>query len=272
MNLIDATRENNLEAILTNNAVPSVASILNNERDREKTTERYQETDDLGVITTLNDHGWFIKEYQQVNPHKKYSEKSVFKPYMATYKNANFPKLAGQGELTVLQRGAHDGTKRFVLDLGFFKWACLNGLVVGERLFEPVNIKHIGDIPSQLGTLLDKINDVVPQVYGTIQEMTRIILTDDQKYDFASRAIALRYPDGKTGVNPKDVLQVRRTDDANDSLWSVMNAVEENLIKAGSFHFTTKNNVRRASRAIKNIDLQYKINTGIWEISESYLQ
>lgn len=259
-----------LERVLGVNRIPSNASILNNYRDPTKTTERYVETDDLGVVQVLNDSGWFVSNYQQMSSHNP--ERALYKQYMATYRNPNLEKFGDEADLTILQRGSKDGTKRFVLDIGMFKFACLNGLVTGTRLFKPVVIKHIGDIPNQLGYLLDQVNEAVPMVYGTIKEFSAQTLTESQQFDFARKALTLRFgKEDRNGVKTEDVLKLRRKEDAGNSLWQVLNRVQENLIKGGTFTYTTKNNVQRASKAIKNIDLQYNINVGLWDLAETYL-
>jgi hypothetical protein len=268
MNLINETPVS-LERIVGVNRIPNGASILNNFRDPTKTTERYVETDDLGVVQVLNDHGWFVSNYQQMSAHCV--EKAPYKQYMATYRNPELPKLDNEADLTILQRGSKDGTKRFVLDVGLFRFACLNGMVTGERLFKPVVIKHIGDVPNQLGYLLDQVNEAIPLVYGTVKEMSVRDLSEGQQFDFARKAVALRFKEDKNGVNIADVLKPRRTEDAGNSLWKVLNRLQENLIKGGTFIYTTKDNKQRHSKAIKNIDLQYDINVGLWDIAESYL-
>jgi hypothetical protein len=268
MNLLN-NQPVNVVDILGYNKIPEKASILNLFRDPEKTTQRYNETDDLGVIKLLNDNNWFISKYQQMGTHNP--EKAIYKPYMATYHNPNLPKLDGQGELTILQRGSKDGTKRFILDVGFFRFACLNGMITGNRLFEPVRIKHIGDAPDQLGALLEELNKSLPYVYNTITDMSRRDLSENQRYEFARKALGLRFKEDKQGVSVEDILKPRRNEDAGDSLWRTFNILQENLIKGGTFSYVTKNNTTRASRAITNIDLEYEINTGLWNLAEEYL-
>ena len=153
-------------SVVGRNNIPEKASILNLFRDPEKTTQRYVETDDLGVVKILNDNGWYVTKYQQMGAHNK--DKSLYKPYMATYRNLSLQKLDGEGELTILQRGSKDGTKRFILDVGFFRFVCLNGMITGNRLFDPVRIKHIGDAPEELGVLLEGLNKSLPMIYDTV--------------------------------------------------------------------------------------------------------
>ena len=51
---------------------------------------------------------------------------------------------------------------------------------------------------------------------------------------FAERALALRFTDiASSGMEPSRLLTCRRPEDVGDDLWSVMNRVQENLLRGG---------------------------------------
>ena len=220
MNLI-CEKPADFERIIEANKLSPQSSILNNLRDPINTTERYRETDDVGVIQVLNDNGWFVDSYRQVNPHNP--EMGIYKQYMATYKNSSFPVLEGEGELTVIQRGSKDGSRKFIFDLGFFKWSTMSGLIIGNKLFKTIEIKHIGSTPAQLGKVLGQVEEAVPQIFNYINKLNNVILSENQKRQLAKDAIALRYPEDKNGVSVDAVLISRHEDLSKNSLWNVLN-------------------------------------------------
>lgn len=259
-----------IERLRVANNLPVGASILNNGRDPDKTTDRYSESDDLGVVQAMNNHGWFISSYKQVKAHN--SAKQRFKPYLATYQNAGLPEIPGEGKLTTLQIGSHDGVKSLTFGLGFFRMACLNGLIVGCNLFQPLRLKHIGEAPKQLGEVVKKVLDASPILYDRINQLSQKTLTDSQVISFAEQAAALRFEgNDKYSIDPKDLLRTRRSEDQGNSLWLVFNRVQEHLLKAPDLSMITKDGKKRKAKAITNIDSTFKLNQNLWELAEEFL-
>lgn len=183
----------NIDQIIERNPVLngiSNPSILSIGRHPEKTSERYKTTDDLAVIQSLNDAGWIMDKYKQVKSREQGDR--FYSPYLASYSHPNLQDFAGEGKLQILQRNAKDGTKRHEILVGFFRFACENGLVVGKDLFEPIRVKHIGNQPLQLESAVKRVTDKLPEVYDRIEAMKRFTLTDSQRESFARAAIAVR--------------------------------------------------------------------------------
>ena len=248
-----------------------VASVLNVSRDPERTTERYQETDDLAVLELLNERGWKCTDYKQVKAQN--SSKAQYKPYMATFTNDSLNPFPGEGNLTIIQSNAKDGTKCHKYNVGFLRAICENGWIAGQSLFDAIRVKHIGNVPATIDQILLKVLDACPDVYDRISAMKQVEINRDQQVDFAKKAIVLRFgEEDKYAVDPMEVLNVRRSADEGNGLWEVTNRVQENLIKAGNFLITTSNGRKRKASRVNNIDLTFKINKGIWDLAESYIQ
>lgn len=271
-------------------------SILNVDRDPDRTSEHYAQTDDLSVVKNLNEAGWFVNNYKQVSAHNK--EKSKYRTYLATYTHESGLELPGEGKLTVLQKGSHDGSRKLVLNLGFFRAICANGMVAGESLFRPIEIKHIGNQPEQVNRLINELLGIAPVLFDKILEFKSIELTNGQAEYFAKQAIALRFGkevpqefingEGKLvernvhPLNAADILKPVRYEDSGNSLWKVLNRVQERLIKKtdlrGNFEKKVEEEGKptkivtfnRAISGVKNIDLDLKINTGLWDLAENF--
>jgi len=268
----------------------AMASILNSGRDPDRTSSRYSVTDDLRAVKTLNENGWFVDQYKQVNAHKK--EKAQFRTYLATYKHESGLSIAGEGDLTVLQKGSHDGSKELEINLGFFRAICANGMVAGSSLFKPIRIKHIGDKPAQLEAVIARVLGMAPTLFDKIKEFQGLTLTDSQALGFAHEALELRFGTDEAPVRAQDVLVPLRHEDSFNSLWKVLNRVQERLIKKTNLVGTykkpeldsAKNEIlgldgkpklisfQRAVSGVKGIDLDLKINTGIWDLADRYLK
>lgn len=272
LNEIENQVDPRIEAIIVEgrNKVNPLSSILNTRRDPRRTTEQYTETDDLGVIETLNHHGWYISDYNEVKTHK--SERQGFQKYCATYQNDALDFKTNEGRARIIQIGGHDGTTKLQLHAGFFRFACANGLVCGDAMFDPIKIKHIGELPLQLDTVVDQLVETCPLVFRRIDEMQRRELSPFDQLQFARAAADLRFADGQS-VEVQDVVQVRRDADKGNSLWQVFNRVQENLLRpADTFKMVTANNRERKVKRITNIDTSLKLNKDLWHLAETYLR
>lgn len=253
------------------NTLPPTASLLNLDRDPSRTSEKYKTTDDIAVVKQLNSLGWFIQSYKQVKAHD--INKAPYKGYVATYHNPSFPKFGTEGNLTLLQRNSKDGLKRFSFSIGFYRFVCENGLIVGTDLFEPIGIKHVGDLPSQVESVVMRAATSLPDIYDRMSAMQTTILTNDEIMEFAKRSLTLRFKEGERAVEVQDIIKPRRTDDNHSDLWHVFNRVQENLINTDkSFKSTSSEGKQRAVRSVRNIDLSFKVNTGLWSLAETFIR
>jgi len=244
-------------------------AILNFGGDPDRVSSKYAPTNDLSAVKMLNDHGWFIDQYKQVRSHNP--DKAQFSTYLDTYKHESGLTIPGEGAITLLQKGSHDGTKQLVFNLGFFRYICENGLVTGTALFEPAQIRHSGDNPNHVGEIADSIITLAPRVFDKIDALRKIELSPTQVLDFASEALNLRFGKEDRPIEPSEIIVPWRHSDIGNSAWKVLNVVQERLIKKTDLVGKTKDNKRRAISKINNIDLDLKINTGLWNLMDSFV-
>jgi len=265
-----------LEQIIANN--PGLQgktdiSLLNVSRHPGKTTERYKPTDDVSIVQTLNDAGWSITSYKQVK--SRTVEDRLFKPYLASFENPKLPDLEGEGKFQILQRNAKDGTKSYEFMLGFFRFACENGLIVGTNLFQPIRVRHVGNIPLKIEETVSLLADQSASLYERVKEMKQVQLTDNQVISLTEAAIIIRVgEENKGAMKVSEVSSPRRSQDTGKDLWSVFNVVQENLIKAPiGVSMTSKDGkVSKKARAVKGIDASLRINRELWNLAEMFIQ
>ena len=113
--------------------------------------------------------------------------------------------------------------------------------------------------------------DRLPDMVGRINDYNQIIMSKEAQRDFAQRAFALRsYQDRQlTESELEEFLAPRRKQDEGDSLWVVLNRVQESVLKGGYSITNKKNKVRRA-KSIKNIQQDLKLNQEVWELATEY--
>lgn len=247
------------------------ASILNKARNPHKTTEKYAETDDLSVVETFNAHGWYVQDYRELKPRRKNSSNQGFQKYLAIYESKDNTFSTPEGRARLLQIGSHDGTTPLIINAGFIRFACLNGLICSDDIFEPLSIKHLGSIPQQVDEVMNSFARSVPFVFGKIRDMSERILSTTEQLDFAKRAAAMRFKADNT-VDLNDVLYVRRDEDKSPTLWTVFNRIQENLLNPyDGFKVLTAKNKARKVRSVNNITTTVTFNKGLWHLANTYL-
>jgi hypothetical protein len=264
------TQEQRVQDILAYNpALRANASILNTKRHPELTTEKYAESDDLGIIEVFNRQGWFIKDYQEVAVRK--TGLSGFQKYMATYENPNLPALK-DARARIIQTGSHDGTAKWKLHAGLFVFACTNGLIVGDDLFPPVEFKHLHGDFNDVVPVIHQVADKFPEVYGRIEGMQNRTMSEIEMTQFGKEATALRYDGDKYKVEVADVLRPRRIADDGNNLWQVFNRCQENLVNPNeTLKIQGTTGKTRKARSLTNISAKVDFNTQLWNLAEQYL-
>lgn len=261
--LIDTVRANNP-------VLPVNASLFNFHRDPDKTSERYKETNSLGVVKAFNDLGWTVTSYKQVKARE--AAKQGYKSFRATLSNPDFAPIPGVGNLTALFSDARDGTKSEEIRIGIWRLVCSNGLIVGHDIFAPIRVRHLGKDPAdKILDFLGNLQPVATQVYDRVDAMRTKVLSQDEQVNFARQAAVLRF-ESADAVDPFQLLQVRREADKPSDLFTVYNRVQENIIRPERMvTYTTTDNRQRRARGVSNIALDTKINVGLWGIAEQFL-
>jgi hypothetical protein len=177
----------------------------------------------------------------------------------------------------IILRNANDGTSAYELMAGLFRIRCLNSLVARIATLDSIKVRHSGDA-------LEKVVDGTYRVLGQAEaalaaprDWSRIALDDDARAALAASAHALRFgdADGKvaTPIRPEQLLTPRRADD----LWTVMNVVQENVMRGGfsarapastDQHGRWRRGRLVTTRTVNNIDQDVKLNKALWSLGE----
>lgn len=173
--------------------------------------------------------------------------------------------------INVVVMNNHTGTGSFKFELGIFRLVCSNGLIIKDKDMGSFNIRHSGYSFDQLQETLNGAIERLPDMVGRINEYNMITLTAEQQTDFARKALALRsYGDRvPTDAELAEFLAPRRREDQGDSLWVVLNRIQESVMKGG-YHLTNARGRARRAKSIKNIQQDMKLNQQVWELATEY--
>jgi hypothetical protein len=173
--------------------------------------------------------------------------------------------------INVVVMNNHSGMGSFKFEVGIFRLVCSNGLVLKDKDMGSFNLRHTGYSFEDLRETMNQMIDKLPEVVGRINEYNTIIMSKEEQAEFAQKAFALRSYQERplTEEELVEFLQPRRKEDEGDSLWTILNRVQESVLRGGYHIENAKGKVRKA-KSIKNIQKDLELNQQIWELATEY--
>ena len=166
---------------------------------------------------------------------------------------------------------SHDGASSYQMLAGVIRFACSNGLVVGQ-IAHDIRIPHKGNIQHQVIEGAFKVLDDFHTVDDSVQAMKVLALQREEQQAFAAAALALRYGDRTEGQPPAPVTaeqlhEPRRVEDIGANLWSTLQRVQENALRGGLPGRTVQGR-RMRTREVASIDRGVGLNRALWVLAE----
>lgn len=171
---------------------------------------------------------------------------------------------------------SHDGTSSLQIGAGIFRMACANGIVVADNTVASIRLGHhkldIDTVLNSAHTILgqaEKVSNVIECWKGTQ-------ISKEDAFHLAEQGIKLRWPDTHNQpVSPQVILGINRQADVGNDLWTVFNRIQENVIRGGQHdnnRRTASGNRFRATRGVKSLTEDVRINKGLWELASQFAQ
>jgi hypothetical protein len=172
---------------------------------------------------------------------------------------------------------SHDGSTKYQLFGGAFRFICLNGMVVGDT-FSEIRVPHRARIVEDVIDASYTVAEDFPKIGEQVEAMRAIPLAREERLLLAEGAHRLRFGEGEeqsaTGelVQAGALLQPRRYQDAKDDLWTTFNVIQENVIRGGvdgqRWDTDKRRTVRRSSRPVNGIADNVRLNRELWALAE----
>ncbi len=166
---------------------------------------------------------------------------------------------------------SHDGTSAYQLRMGLFRVVCTNGLIVSQGAFPAIRVNHRGNVVDEVIAGALEIAERFEVLATQVQRMQRRRLCQDAQIAFAGRALALRFAElADAGMPASALLNPRRVEDMGDDLWTVLNRVQENLLRGGLSRRSASGRLTR-TRRIRSIRKDVRLNGGLWDLAAEVL-
>jgi len=254
------------DAPIPNHEIAKIAPSVFAAAPHSSRKDSYTFVPTVQVLDRLRSEGFEPFEVRQTRCRKV--DKTPFTRHMVRLRH---PDMINNKEITpeIILLNSHDGSSSYQLLTGMFRAICDNGLVAGNVAGD-FRIAHRGNIGDNVIDGCIRIVDDLEQIMGRVDTYQSKILALTDQREFAARAMELKWGD-KRPFDSEHLLSARRHEDAHANLWNVFNTVQENLIKGG-IAAKSASGRRTRTRGIKAIDKDIKINKGLWQLADEFLE
>jgi hypothetical protein len=245
------------------------------EKAHSGTSSRYCFFPTSSVVEALRDAGWapVIAQEQRARSEDRFGYQ---KHLVRFHRREELGRaVLHDSRLELVLMNSHDGGCAFRLMAGVFRLVCSNGLVVSEASFGAISIRHTHRTVDQVVDASQKIARNSDGIGARIEAFRQRTLTEPERTDFASRALALRYESAEAApVRPSYLLEPKRYEDRGASLWQTFNVIQERMMRGSRpDRLKAAQEGRRTARvrALHGLDSQVGINRDLWALASSYL-
>lgn len=250
---------------LSNVELLDKAPALFTEEPHHETSDKYHFIPTIEVINEIKQHNWYPVSVQEANV--KDEDKDGYQRHLVRFRHFDDLLNPQQNAMEILLFNSHDRSTAFSLSAGVYRFVCANGLVIADSVFERYKIKHIGERHNDVMHAINTISAFKPKLEEKINHFESIHLSNYEKQSFAKAAIPLRF-DAQLQVDYNDLLVPHRLEDEHNDLYTVMNIVQENLLRGNIAGINKETGRRFTSKEIKSINKDLEVNQGLWDIAE----
>lgn len=258
--------------VLSNDQIASLAPAVMSNEHKAGLSEHYTHIPTIQVVEDMRKLGW--EPVQAIGVKARKGGNSAIKKHLVKFRNEGVYMADQNGNvdsyIEVLLTNSHDGSSTFRFEIGIFRLVCSNGLVVKDQDLGDLKIRHMGYDFETLRALINTMVEKLPDVVGRINRFNEITISDELAQEFALKAAELRFGDKMKNLDPNMLLLIERQEDANNSMWAILNRVQEKLVNGG-FYYTNDKNKSRKARKIKNFTQDIEFNSQLWELADEYV-
>lgn len=227
---------------------------------------KYKVASTKAIAQKFKDLGFTVDKYQEAKTRK--ASKKGYQKHLVTLSN---PTLLASNKndtkLTVLVTNSHDGLNSLTIQLGVYRFACANGLIVGET-FEKVRLRHTGNIEEQIEENVMRIVAQANRLNDVLEKMKSTKLDAEKTREFFNRAVKLRYEN--KSIDQVEI-PILREEDRDNNVFNLFNRVQETLVRGGQGVKNKRNTLTKA-REITSIDNIKRINEQLFDLAVEYSQ
>ena len=227
-----------------------------------KMSDKYTFVPTIEVIENFDREGWKVYSAKQVG-------KGNYAQHELRLRNGELPQV-GDSLIEAVIRNSHNGISSFSVSSGLHRLVCSNGLTVPTSVADAISVRHMNFDLGMVREITDQFAERLPVIQRSVGKMESTFLSEGQLVDFVNKSAMIRWE--KSSI-PKfkleDFLRPERDGDVGNSVWKTFNVIQEKFVRGGMKYNSKKGRVV-SMRELKNFYNINKVNTGLWELAESY--
>jgi len=243
-------------------------------RSHERLSARYGFIPTHEIVDAFSAEGWTLTSASEAKV--RHQSRQGLQRHLLRFAHESQLQLGIKERIETILVNSHDGTSSLQIGAGIFRMACANGLVVAENTVASIRLGHhkldLDTVLNSAHTILgqaEKVTEVVERWKGTQ-------ISEEDALHLAEQGIKLRWPEAESRpISPRVALAVNRYADTHNDLWTTFNRVQENIIRGGqhdSTRITPRGKYFRATRGVKSLAENVRLNKGLWEIASTFAQ
>jgi len=248
---------------LTHSEVEVIAPAVFSTTRSPKVTDRYSFVPTIEILDKFLSEGWQIT-------HASQRGRDLHGKHFLRMRLDSLPQV-GDCLPELLVSNSHDGSTPFNLSTGLHRLICANGLTVPTALSHTFKLRHINFSADQVREITDDSASKLPFISEKVRRMAEKSLTWQEQCSYVEAAKIIRW--GKENppiINHQQILNPRRQEDAESTLWNTFNLVQEKFV-GGASELINSGGKNRKITGLKNFQRVNTINTELWELAENML-
>ena len=227
-----------------------------------KMSDKYTFVPTIEVVENFDKEGWKVYSAKQVG-------KGNYAQHELRLRNGELPQV-GDSLLEAVIRNSHNGISSFSVSSGLYRLVCSNGLTVPTSVADAISVRHMNFDLGMVREITDQFAERVPVIQRSVGKMESTFLSEGQLVDFVNKSAMIRWEKGSIPkFKLEDFLRPERDGDVGNSVWKTFNVIQEKFVRGGMKYNSKKGRVV-SMRELKNFYNINKVNTGLWELAESY--
>lgn len=237
-------------------------------------SERYGFVPTSEVLRRLEREGWYPVQAVEtpVRDHGRWG----YARHKVRLRRIHDTLQGGECVPELVLTNSHDRSSAYQLDIGLFRLLCSNGLIVSlGHLGGGIRVRHGRKIVQEVLEGSFQLIAELPGVAARVGQFQDTRLNGDEQEAFAAAALTVRYGEdwaNLSPVQPGQLLEARRSEDAGGDLWATYNAVQENLMKGGLDGRSARTGRRAKTRGIRGIREDIRLNRALWVLAERIVE
>jgi hypothetical protein len=243
-------------------------------RSHERLSSRYGFIPTHEIVDAFAAEGWALTSASESKVRQE--SRQGLQRHLLRFAHESQLQLGIKERIETILINSHDGTSSLQIGAGIFRMACANGIVVAENTVASIRLGHH---KLNLDTVLNSAHTILGQaekVSEVIECWKSTQISEEDAFHLAEQGIKLRWPEAESRpITARVALAVNRSEDAHNDLWTTFNRVQENIIRGGQSDLTRispRGKHFRATRGVKSLAENVRLNKGLWEIASTFAQ